>query len=117
MKTKLHNFKLKLFLLDSGETLEAKAVELATRGIGIANMGQIALWIEKNPETKDIGPIVIADPLSKLRRFNLNPAIIQVPAHAFDERKRFFPDGWIDLAVPMAPKEAGGQLAILGIVS
>ncbi|HEU0080750.1 MAG TPA: hypothetical protein VFQ72_01845 [Candidatus Paceibacterota bacterium] len=107
--------KLELFLLKEGETLEAKAVELIKRCVGIADMKAIRVWIGENPDIRKRGPIVIADPFADIRPVDSDPPLAYVPCHSIDDKGIVRFDGLIDLAVPMWPARAGGQLAILGI--
>jgi len=105
---------LELVLLATGESLKIKSDELLATGAIIAQMWAIEAWVKDNPKVQDISPIVIADPTAQARTY-LHGAIVQVPAYAITEPGKHFPGGWIDLNVPMWPKERGGQLAVLVI--
>jgi hypothetical protein len=111
------SIKGELHLLVAGETLEKKTRDLLSRHARIANASEIKLWLEENPHVKNLHPIVIADPLAEPRCYDLSSPIVHVPAHSFIDKGAFRPDGWVDLLVPMHPKEAGGQLAILELLS
>jgi hypothetical protein len=109
------NIQFELVLLKTGETLKTKTKELIDSGVGIASIGDIKVWVENNPDIQDTSPIVIADPTAE-PKIQAQGTIILVPAYGIGRKGKCCPDGWIDFDVPMWPKEAGGQLAILTAV-
>lgn len=114
----ISNHEFNLVLLKTGETLKSKAEELIDLGFKVATMDEVEDWMVSNKGAKTVSPITIADPMAKPNVHEVWPGLtlVQVRAYAID-RGVHYPKGWIDLDVPMWPKEAGGQLAILTIVS